>query len=136
MHLRFCHYVRYASLSRMVVARMAKEIASEAFGVSLADINMRDRGRNEVVLTRQCAMYLAHIVGQLTLGEVSEVFERDRSTVGHACNNIEDRRDSPLFDMQLEYMEKRLRERIKTAEADGLFTAAAPHEKKATAMAH
>ena len=51
------------------------------------------------------------------------VFRRDRTTVSHACVNIEDRRDSPLFDLQLDYMEKRLRERIRGAEEVGPFRA-------------
>ncbi|MBT8473579.1 MAG: hypothetical protein KJN99_13305 [Marinicaulis sp.] len=59
------------------------------------------------------AMYLARVVGQLALSEVAEIFGRDRSTVSHGCANIADRRDSPLFDMQMEYKEKRLRKRIR-----------------------
>ncbi len=112
---------RSPPLLRMLVARMAKEIACEAYGISLGDLNARDRGHSNIALARQCAMYLAHIVGQLTLGEVSETFDRDRSTVGHACNNVEDRRDSPMFDMQLDYMEKQLRKRIRKAEREGLL---------------
>ena len=108
-------------LAKFLVARMAKEVACEANSVNLAMLNARDRGQSEVAYTRQCAMYLAHVVGQLTLFEVGETFGRERSTVSHACNNIEDRRDSPLIDMQINYLEKRLRERIRLAEQDGLL---------------
>ena len=125
----------FSSLSRVVVARMAKEIACEAFNVSLGDLNARDKRPFDVALARQCAMYLAHVIGQLTHAEVSEVFGRDRSTVGHACNNIEDRRDSPIFDIQLNYMERRLRERISTAEADGVFARHPALERKSAALA-
>lgn len=124
----------YGPLSQIVIARMAKEVACHSYGVSLAALNGRDKKPIDVVLARQCAMYLAHIVGQLTLAEVSQVFERDRSTIGHACNNVEDRRDSPIFDMQLDYMEKLLRERIEAAERQGLFAAHAPKERKSAAL--
>jgi chromosomal replication initiation ATPase DnaA len=83
----------------------------------------------ELARARQIAMYLAHVVGQLTLYEVAEHFGRDRSTVSHACINIEDSRDSPVLEMQLEYMEKRLRERLRNAAASGLFKRA-PFERK------
>ena len=76
-------------------------------------------------------MYLAHVVGQLTLNEVSEHFRRDRSTVSHACINVEDSRDSPVFEMQLDYMEHRLRERIRNAEATGLFSRGGGRQRKA-----
>lgn len=95
-----------------VIARMAKEVACEAFSVSHSALHNQQRGDNRLALARQTAMYLAHVVGQLTLNEVATLFRRDRSTVSHACMNIEDRRDSPVFDVQVEYMEKRLRARI------------------------
>jgi len=95
-----------------VIARMAKEVACESYGLSHGEFHGARRGDSRLSLARQTAMYLAHVVGQLTLNETATFFKRDRSTVSHACMNIEDRRDSPVFDLQLEYMEKRLRARI------------------------
>ena len=95
-----------------VIARMSMEIACEAYGLSHTELAGPGRGGNFQVLARQTAMYLAHIVGQLTLNETALYFGRDRSTVSYACMNIEDRRDSPVFNLQLEYMENRLRARI------------------------
>lgn len=108
-----------------LVARMAREVACEGFNISHSDLIGRSRS-GCLPLARQTSMYLAHVVGQLTLNEVAILFRRDRTTVSHACVNIEDRRDSPLFDLQLDYMEKRLRERIRGAEEAGLFTPFAP----------
>ena len=100
---------------------MAKEIVCEAYGIPHAALHGRNRGDMQMALARQTAMYLAHVVGQLTLSEVGAAFARERSTVSHACINIEDRRDSPIFDLQLDYMERRLRERIAQSQADGVF---------------
>lgn len=112
---------RYSPLACRLIARMAKEVVSEAFGLPHASLLARTRGDALQALGRQCAMYLTHVIGQLTLYEVAAAFSRDRSTVSHACINIEDRRDNPVFDLQLGYMEKRLRERINRAEENGLF---------------
>ena len=112
---------RFSSAACKVIARMAKEVVCEAYGTPHADILSKDRGDARLAQARQASMYLAHVVGQLTLNEVADCFGRDRSTVSHACINIEDRRDSPIFDLQLDYMEKRLRERMRNAEDTGLF---------------
>ncbi len=95
-----------------VIARLAKEVVCEANGLPHAALLDEPRGDTHLALARQSAMYLAHVVGQLTLNEVATYFKKSRTTVSHSCTNIEDRRDSPIFDMQLEYMEKQLRERI------------------------
>ena len=113
-----------------VIARMAKEIVCEAYGVSHAQMHAEKRGEARLALARQSAMYLAHVVGQLTINEVAQIFERERSTVSHSCINIEDRRDSPIFDLQLEYMEKRLRERIRDYRKDSANELESPPEFK------
>lgn len=102
----------FSKHAQETIARLAVEVVCEAFGLASVDLRGRDRGDNRLCLARQTAMYLAHVVGQLTLSEVAENFGRARTTASHACMNIEDRRDSPVFDAQLEYMEKRLGERI------------------------
>lgn len=102
----------FSEHARKMIARMAREIVSDAYGVSHAALYADSRGDSHLSLARQTAMYLAHVVGQLTLNEVASTFGRDRSTVSHGCINIEDRRDSPMFDLQIEYMENRLRDRI------------------------
>ena len=121
---------RFTGKAGKIVARMAKEVVCEAYGVPHADLLSKDRGDVHRSFARQTAMYLAHIVGQLTLTDVAEHFGRDRSTVSHACVNVEDRRDSPLFDIQLEYMEGRLRDRIARAKSEGLFERVMPKPTK------
>ncbi|MEM8935361.1 MAG: helix-turn-helix domain-containing protein [Pseudomonadota bacterium] len=117
-----------------VIARMAKEIVCEAYGISHAALNAPGRGDVRLSLARQTAMYLAHVIGQLTLNEVADIFDRERSTVSHACINIEDRRDGPIFDLEMDYMERRLRDRIEKGEAAGVFRISGALERKSASL--
>ncbi|MEX0645976.1 MAG: helix-turn-helix domain-containing protein [Parvularculaceae bacterium] len=96
----------------MQVAQEALGITSEACGVSIYELKAKGRSRASIAFARQIAMYLAHVVGQLTLADISIVFERDRTTVAYALAMIEDRRDSPMFDRQMEYLSSEFRLRL------------------------
>lgn len=63
------------------------------------------RGPRRIAFARQLAMYLTHVGFGLTLTEVGACFERDRTTVRHACVLIEDRRDQPVFDLAVTALE-------------------------------
>lgn len=94
------------------IAREAMQIAAEACGVRLDDMTASGRRKARVAFARQLAMYLCHVVGGLSMGEISCAFGRDRTTVGYACHIIEDRRDAPMFDGQVEFLEGEMRERM------------------------
>jgi chromosomal replication initiation ATPase DnaA len=47
---------------------------------------------------RQIAMYVCHVVLRLTQTEVGRGFGRDRTTVAHACQVVEDMRDDMEFE--------------------------------------
>ncbi|MEM9169954.1 MAG: helix-turn-helix domain-containing protein [Pseudomonadota bacterium] len=94
------------------IAREAAEVVARAHSISVAEILSKDRARARVVYARQMAMYLSHVVGQLSLGQVSHEFGRDRTTVGYSCNAIEDRRDGPFFDKEIAGLECELRGRL------------------------
>ena len=85
---------------------MIEHVVTCVFGVPTNDLQKANRGRANVALARQAAMYLAHVGCSLTLTEVGYLFERDRTTVAHACALIEDRRDNPDFDRALELLER------------------------------
>jgi len=86
--------------------REAIEVAVvQVFGVGREDLHRLSRGRAEVALARQVAMYLAHVACGLTMSDTGRLFGRDRTTVAHACGVIEDRRDDPLFDRALDLLE-------------------------------
>ena len=118
-----------------IIVRMAREVVCEAHGISHAQLHARLRGGARLAQARQMAMYLAHVIGQLSLAEVAATFGRDRSTVSHACINIEDRRDSPIFNLQMEYLEKCLRERIQDYHCRTL-AAASPVRERKSALQH
>ena len=76
------------------------------FGVLPDDLQVTRRGPAHVALARQTAMYLAHTSCELSLTEVGTLFERDRTTVAHACALIEDRRDDINFDRVLQLLDR------------------------------
>lgn len=80
-------------------------VVAQVFGVEVRDLRRATRGRAPVARARQVAMYLAHAGCGLNMSDAGELFERDRTTVAHACGIVEDRRDDPVFDRTLELLE-------------------------------
>jgi Bacterial dnaA protein helix-turn-helix len=70
------------------------------------------RSRSAVALARQVAFYLGHVSLGLSLADIGEALGRDRTTAGHACQRIEDRRDDMLLDTALDYLDAALRTRL------------------------
>jgi hypothetical protein len=50
-------------------------------------------------------MYLAHIGFELSFATISRVFDRDPTTVSHACRIVEEGRDGIWLDCRLEALE-------------------------------
>jgi len=90
-------------------ARLARTLVAYTLGVPEQDMDALTRRNARVAFGRQVAMYLAHISFELSLSRVAMAFGRDRTTVSHACHLVEDRRDDPVFDAQLEDLESLLR---------------------------
>src|SRR5947208_531072 len=88
---RTCHWVSFC------VAR--------DYGLVIADLYEPTRGSPRVAFARQVAMYLAHTSFELSLGMISRIFGRDRSTVSHACNVVENGRDDIWLDCRLQALE-------------------------------
>lgn len=89
-----------------VQVRKAIEPAVAAvFGVDVADLGAATRRSPRAAFARQVAMYLAHVGCGLSLTEVGALFGRDRTTVAHACEVVEDRRDDPDLDARLDHLE-------------------------------
>jgi chromosomal replication initiation ATPase DnaA len=92
---------------RASVIRQAIEPAVTAvFEVHIEDLRSPTRGSPTTAFARQVAMYLAHVVCGRSLTEIGILFARDRTTVAHACGVMEDRRDDPELDWQLEHLEQ------------------------------
>lgn len=94
----------------VVAARLAAEVASYALNVPQAEIIEKGRGSSAAAFARQVAMYLCHVAFQWSISRTGIAFERDRSTVAHACHAIEDRRDDEYFDSWIASLEMMLRE--------------------------
>ncbi len=125
-----------ARLYRHRIATEAVQVVATATGVRPVEVMSRRRAKAPVVFARQLAMYLSHVVGQMSLGQVAVEFGRERTTVGYSCHAIEDRRDSPIFDEQIEAMEETLRERLTALLTQELRdTAEGGLEKKAALLA-
>ena len=66
-------------------------------------------GRNRrfaVSHIQQIAMYVCHVVLQLTMTDIAAAFGMDRTTVGHACARVEDRRDDGAYDVLIGSIER------------------------------
>ena len=90
---------------------------STVFEIDGALLAQPSRGRARIALARQVAMYLGHVACGLSLTAVGRVFDRDRSTVAHACKRIEDRREEHDFDAAIQMMESSVRTIVRTSEA-------------------
>jgi hypothetical protein len=88
---RTCHWVAFC------VAR--------DFGLDMVALFAPTRGAPRIAFARQVAMYLAHIGFELSFETISRVFDRDRTTVSHACHVVEDGRDDIWLDCRLEALE-------------------------------
>ncbi len=86
-------------------ALLAAALTSFVLETELAKVYAPSRGSDAAAQTRQVAMYLMYVTSGLSLAKVALAFGRDRSTVAHACHQVEDRRDDPDFDDWLEEME-------------------------------
>jgi chromosomal replication initiation ATPase DnaA len=88
------------------VRRAIDPAVAAVFEVDVRDLSAATRRSPRAAFARQVAMYLAHVVCGLSLTEVGGLFARDRTTVAHACEVIEDRRDDPELDGRLEHLER------------------------------
>ncbi len=88
--------------------RFIETLVSAALGIRLAELRAEKRGRAAAAFARQTAMYLAHVHLGLSLSQVGRNFGRDRTTVAHACAQVEDSRDDPKVERVLACLEAAL----------------------------
>lgn len=86
-----------AALPLKVVCRLIRQMVAELV-LLLADRVLTRRDRRAACHARQISMYVCHVALGVPQADVGFAFGRDRSTVGHACHMVEDRRDDPAFD--------------------------------------
>ena len=111
MDMRICgtgrNVVELAAGRGGVAARLRRSDAAVAAVVDLVAASEQvppaklldpERGDSHVAAARHLAMYLAHVMLSRPLPRIGQLFDRDRTSVSHACALIEDRRDDPAFD--------------------------------------
>ena len=80
------------------VCRIVRHLVSELLLLSSERAPRLRERRRSAAHVRQIAMYVCHVALQISLAEIGAAFGRDRTTVGHACNVVEDRREDRAFD--------------------------------------
>lgn len=86
---------------------LAQIVASER-RVSLTDMLRRTRGSGHAAAARQLAIYLAHIHLERPQDVVAELFQRQRTTVAHSVQAVEDLRDDLDLEAEISRIESRL----------------------------
>jgi chromosomal replication initiation ATPase DnaA len=91
--------------SRRVICEAIIDICAALFNVSGRELRLANRCTQGVARVRQIAMYLCHTTIGISLTEIGNSFGRDRTTVSHAVQLIEDLRDDADFDRVVEQVE-------------------------------
>lgn len=89
-----------------VACRIVRQLVLEMTAMASDRALHRRDGRRSTCHVRQIAMYVCHVVLRLSQSEIGAAFGRDRTTVGHACNVVEDRRDDAAFDAFVSAIER------------------------------
>jgi chromosomal replication initiation ATPase DnaA len=92
-----------------ILREFLDRVVASVFAVDTTLLKLPTRGRRPVAEARQVAMYLAHVSCSQSLTSVGRIFERDRTTVAHACKRVEDRREDPQFDAAIDLLERTIR---------------------------
>lgn len=87
-----------AHLPMREVCRLVRRVVSEIISLTGDRTQMRRDRRRMLCHVRQIAMYVCHVSLSIPMTEIGQAFGRDRTTVGHACHVVEDRRDDAGFD--------------------------------------
>ncbi len=80
------------------VCRIVRQVVAELIMLSSDRVFLRRDRRRMACHVRQISMYVCHVALSMPQPDIAAAFGRDRTTVGHACHVVEDRRDDPYFD--------------------------------------
>ena len=89
-----------------VACRIVRQLVLEMTALASDRPLWRRDTRRSTCHMRQVSMYVSHVVLRLSLSDIGAAFGRDRTTVGHACNVVEDRRDDAAFDAFVSAIER------------------------------
>ena len=83
-------------------------IVCSVFQLPLQALFQAKRGSAHQALARQYAMYLMHVCCGMSFSDVGRFLGRDRTTVSHACQVIEEHREREVIDWSLNVIEMSL----------------------------
>ena len=106
---RLLHFRSGERLSLHHLKAIVETTVSEVFAVDIDRLQGGSRGQAQVAQARQVAMYLLHCAFSVSFTDIGHAFARDRTTVGHACKLVEDRRDDSTFDFMMNNLEEIVR---------------------------
>lgn len=89
-----------------IACRIVRQLVLEMTAMASDRPLWRRDNRRSTCHVRQIAMYVCHVVLRLSLSDIGAAFGRDRTTVGYACNVVEDRRDDVSFDAFVSAIER------------------------------
>ena len=89
---------------------IAQALVAHVYGIDVKDMRSTKRSNPRAALARQIAMYLSHIVLQMSFTQIGTAFGRNRSTACHALHHVESLRDDPELDRTLVQLETLLRQ--------------------------
>ena len=102
----FCHQLQrqreYCNLAVIFVA--------QHFNVPIRQLMSKTRAKAKVARARQIAIYVAHTTFSVPYREAAAYFQRDRTTIAHACKTIEDQRDDQHSDKKIAQIENLVEE--------------------------
>lgn len=93
-------------LAHRSVCRAVRMIAGEMVFLIGGGVPAGRNRRFAMSHIQQIAMYVCHVVLQLTMTDIAAAFGMDRTTVGHACARVEDRRDDGAYDVLVGSIER------------------------------
>ena len=90
------------------VAWLSSSLVCYAMGLATQSVLADSRGSAATCKARQMSMYLLHTTLGVSLSLVARAFNRDRSTVAHACNAVENMREDLALDELIEQLSQGL----------------------------
>ena len=98
-----------------LLATFVNQMVASAFDLPSEKLLRYERGNANAARARQISIYLMHTVLSFPLSKISRIYNKDRTTIGHACRVVEDLRDGSSFDCRILELEQTIATVLKLA---------------------
>lgn len=97
--------------TRRITCDLIQQTVAEYYSITMAEMKAKRRSR-EISIPRQIAMYLTRELTEMSLTQIGAAFNRDHTTVIHACEKVsEDARSDAATANLLEDLRRAVRSR-------------------------